>query len=94
MPYIPFLEARAVRASLITSPAEGAPVDDFGEAELDVSQEGSPQSAQATPVGAFEREFSARLWCIECGAFPDPEFGEVTYKKGDSFFCLRCLNQT
>ena len=45
MPYVPFLEAREVRASQIISPAEGARVDDFGEAELDVIQEGSPQSA-------------------------------------------------
>ena len=94
MPYVPFLEAREARASQIKSPADGARVDEFGGAELDVSQEESPQSAQATPVGAFEREFSTRLWCIECGAFPDPEFGNVTYKKGDSFFCLRCLKQT
>jgi hypothetical protein len=94
MRYVPFLEAREVRASQIISPAEGARVDEFGGAELDVSQEGSLQSAQATPGGAFEREFSTRLWCIECGAFPDPEFGDVTYKKADSFFCLRCLNQT
>lgn len=94
MPYVPFLEAREACASQIISPAEGARVDGFGLAELDVSQEGSLQSAQTTPGGAFEREFSTRLWCIECGAFPDPEFGDVTYKKGDSFFCLRCLNQT
>ena len=94
MPYIPFLDARAVRASLIISPAEVARADELGEAELDVSQEGSLQSGQPTPGGAFEREFSARLWCIECGAFPDPEFGDVTYKKGDSFFCLRCFDQT
>ena len=71
MPYIPFLDARAVRASLIISPAEVARADELGEAELDVSQEGSLQSGQPTPGGAFEREFSARLWCIECGAFPD-----------------------
>jgi hypothetical protein len=94
MPYAPFLEARAVRASQIISPAEGPRVDGFCGAELVVSEEGSPQSGQPTPGGAFEREFSTRLWCIECGAFPDPEFGDVTYKKGDSFFCLRCLNQT
>ena len=94
MPYVPFLEAREVRASQIISPAEGARVDEFGGAELDVSQGASLQSAQATPSCVFEREFSTRLWCIECGAFPDPEFGDVTYKKGDSFFCLRCLNQT
>jgi hypothetical protein len=94
MPYVPFLEAREVRASQIISPAEGARVDEIGGADLDVNQGGSPQSAQARPGGAFEREFSTRLWCIECGAFPDPEFGDVTYKKGDSFFCLRCLNQT
>jgi len=86
MPYIPFLDARTSRASQIISPAEGPRVDEFGRAELDVSQGGSPQSAQATPGGAFEREFSTRLWCIECCAFADPEFGDVTYKKGDSFF--------
>jgi hypothetical protein len=93
MPYVPFLEAREARASQIKSPAEGARVDEFGGAELDVSQEESPQFARATPGAVFEREFSTRLWCIECGAFPDPEFGDVTYKKGDSFFCLRCLSR-
>jgi hypothetical protein len=93
MPYVPFLEARKARASQIIAPAEGAPVDEFGGAELDVSQEESLQSGQPTPGSAFEREFSTRLWCIECGAFPDLEFGDVTYKKGDSFFCLRCLSR-
>ena len=94
MPYVPCLEAREAHSSQIISPAEGARVDEFGGTELDVIQEGSPQSAQTTSGGAFEREFSTRLWCIECGAIPDPEFGDVTYRKGDSFFCLRCLNQT
>ncbi len=45
MPYIPFLEAREARASQIISPAQGARVDEFGGIELDVIQEGSPQSA-------------------------------------------------
>ena len=94
MSYVPFLEARDLRASTCSSPEQKLNVHNSKGAAPNAEPQASLLAHEVSRMRAFEREYSTLLWCIECGDFPDPESGDVTYKDGISLFCIQCLKKS